>query len=249
MNIIQFPFSALRRNHFVTSLIFFSFSITTYGQNLSNVFSPDVKPGSQAFEWRVGYNPDTERYATRAHYQYGFSESLRMRIISSLRGSDSEDLELRYWRLETQWQFREDQLHGGWDSAVRLEIQVAEGDNLPSRLRLGWTNKWRISDELEFRFIPMIARQIGPQSGNDYLLETRARLAYRLNEKTKLSFDLFSDFNTADSIGSFSEQEHQLGPLLQIDLNDDFTLNAGPLFGLTNISPDAEYRVHLIYGF
>jgi len=226
----------------------FLFSPVLLAQNTSNVFSADVRPGSQAAEWRFAYDPDGDRYATRLHYQYGFNEALRMRLIFTGSGADGRALELRYVRWETQWQFLEDQDHG-WDSALRFEVQVAEGDNLPSRLRLAWSSKWDLSQTLQYRFVLLGGRQVGAQSDSGILLETRMRLAYALSKSTKLSFDLYSDLNSVDDVGSFDEQEHQFGPLFQWDLGSGFDLNLGVLFGISEAAHDTQYRVHFIYGF
>ena len=64
----------------VTGTLFFGFS-SLDGINTSSVFSADVKKGDPSMEYRSGYDPDSNDFAHRIHYQYGFSESWRMRLI------------------------------------------------------------------------------------------------------------------------------------------------------------------------
>ncbi len=217
-------------------------------QNTSNVFSPDVNAGAQAAEFRLAFDPGNDSYASRIHYQYGFNESLRMRLIAAFAREDGQALETDHLRWETQYQFLEDE-QSGWDAALRLGVQLADGDDRPSRVRLAGTGKWGLSESWEFRLNLLGGVQVGPERGDGLFLEARSRLAYRLTETTKLSLDLYSDLNSTADFGGFNEQEHQLGPLLQVDLGNGFDLNLGALFGVSRAASNQEYRLHLIYGF
>lgn len=219
------------------------------GQNTSNVFSPDVSAGNQAVEWRFTYDPEGDQYATRLHYQYAFNDALRMRGIVLYEGAaDGDDFDYQYFRWETQWQFVEDQDHG-WDSALRFEVQLADGDDPPSRVRLAWSSKFDLADDWQYRFIFITGREIGARSGEGLLLETRTRLRYTLTDQLDLALDLYSDFNDTRRVGGFAEQEHQLGPLLQWEIADGIELNAGVLIGISEAAADTEWRTHLIFDF
>ncbi len=114
--------------------------------NTSSVFSADVKKGAPALEYRSGYDPDSHNFAHRLHYQYGLSESWRMRLILLQSKNDLENLEYRYARWEGQWQFLEDE-EAGWDSALRFELQLADFDDDPSRARVAWTGKKDLDED------------------------------------------------------------------------------------------------------
>jgi hypothetical protein len=144
------------------------------------------------------------------------------------------------------WQFVEDE-ESGWDSVIRTEVQIAEGDNLPSRVRLGWTSKVALNDDWELRSIFLAGREIGAGSGNGVLLEYRGQVKYKLNSQFSLSLDLFSDFNRTGSIGRFDDQEHQIGPLLSFKLGDGWSGSVGYLSGLSDAAPNDAFRFAIIW--
>jgi len=238
--------SSTKLNSFAKLLAFLVLATTVSAQNTSSVFSPDVDDGESEFEYRVGFEPEGNAFAHRAHYQYGFSDSWRMRLIALQRASDTRDLEFRYLRWEGLWQFLEDQT-AGWDSGLRFEVQVAEGDDLPSRLRLAWTGKVDLNEDWQLRSNLLTGREIGEGSGDGYLLEFRGQIGRKLSDKVTLAVDLFSDLNRTGEIGSFNEQEHQLGPLLKFKLGNGWSGSLGYLYGLSEAAPDDAFRLALIY--
>lgn len=236
----------LRSSVIVT--LFLTFVGTTHlcAQNTGTVFSPDVRAGNQGFDIRFAYDPDADSLAKRAHYQYAFNDAFRMRGIVTHRSDDVENWDYRYFRLEGQYQFLEDE-NAPIDSAVRVELQYADGDDPASRVRVGWTNKLDLNDDWQVRGILLTGHQFGPESSGGYLLQTRAQIGRALNDSLTLALDYFGDFNDTNDIGSFDEQEHQLGPTLKFDLTDRIEGMAGTLFGVSEGTPDVEYRIFLSY--
>ena len=231
----------------VTGTLFFGFS-SLDGINTSSVFSADVKKGDPSMEYRSGYDPDSNDFAHRIHYQYGFSESWRMRLILLQSKNALDDLEFRYARWEGQWQFLEDE-EAGWDSALRFEVQLADFDDVPSRVRVAWTGKKDLNEDWQVRGNFLTGHQFGEKSNDGFLLESRAQISRKLNNQWRFAIDYYGDMNTTKDIGSFDDQEHQLGPLLKFSFNDGFTGNFGALYGISDGAPDKEYRFTLIYGF
>lgn len=229
-------------------LLLLSLPTGILAQNTGTVFSPDVTAGRQGADYRLAFDPDGDRFAHRLHYQYAFSESWRLRIIGLQSAAAGSDLEFRYVRAEALWQFLEDE-EAGWDSALRFEVQIAEGDNLPHRWRIAWTSKINLTEQWQTRFILLTGTQFGPQGDSSLLLGARGQLAYRLNARVRLGLELYTDLNTIDDPGSFEEQEHQLGPLLSLRLADDWSGNLSAIFGISEAADDAVYRLQLVHRF
>jgi len=239
----------MKLRHLVTIPLFFAAGTLPSllsGQNTSTVFSPDVKAGSQALEFRFGYDPDADSLAKRLHYQYAFNDAFRLRGIVLYRSDETEDWDYRYYRLEAQYQFLEDDT-APFDSALRFEFQYADGDDRPSRVRLAWTSKMDLNEDWQIRKNILTGHQFGPESTGGYLLETRAQVTRKLNDRFKLGVDYYGDLNDTNDFGSFDEQEHQLGPILKFDATDRLSGFAGVLYGISDSAADVEYRLILTY--
>lgn len=215
-------------------------------QNTGTVFSPDIKADDREWELRLAYDNDADTFAKRLHYQHAFSEAFRMRGIVTYRSDSTQDFDYRYFRLEGQYQFLEDET-AGFDSALRLELQFADGDDPPSRVRLGWTNKYDLNDLWQVRGILLTGHRFGPESPGGYLLETRAQISRKLNDSLAVAVDYYGDFNDTNRVGSFDDQEHQLGPVLKFDLTDKIEGMAAILFGLSDSTAEREFRLFLTY--
>ena len=218
------------------------------GQNTSTVFSPDVTQGASVVEYRLAFNPDNDGTAHRIHVQHGFTDSWRMRLIAAFRGSESNDTEFRYVRWEGLWQFLEDE-DAGWDSALRFELQLADGDDRPSRVRVAWTGKVDLSDTWQLRGNFLTGHQFGAESSGGYLLEGRAQLTRKVSDTWRVGFDWYGDFNDTDDIGSWDEQEHQFGPIFKYRLGSDWSGFINGLWGLSDSASDFEGRITVIRKF
>lgn len=227
-------------------LLFFLTTTGISAQNTGTVFSPDVKPGTQGFDLRFAYDEDADSLAKRFHYQYAFDDALRLRGIAAFRSDDVEEGDFRYFRLEGQYQFLEDD-QAPFDSALRVELQFADGDDPPSRVRVGWSNQFNLNDAWQVRGILLTGHRFGPESSGGYLLESRAQISRELNESLTLGLDYYGDYNTTNNTGSFDNQEHQLGPVLKFDLIEDLSGMAGVLFGLSDATADREFRLFFFY--
>jgi len=97
----------------------------------SSVFGPSIHPGERAAEYRLSYSPEEERFAHRLHYQHALRDDVRARLIALQRRRGAGDLELAYWRLETQWQYARQP--DGWNAATGDRAPLAVLD-VPARI-------------------------------------------------------------------------------------------------------------------
>lgn len=218
--------------------------------NTSSVFSPEVTPGSRSLEYRFSAveqdGPDA--WAHRIHYQQAINDAWQWRLITAFADPAGGAHEYRYGRLEMMWQFIESE-DAGWDSAIRYEFQVADGDDEPSRARVVWSAKWNFTNDLEFRSNLLTGREFGPYASEGWMLETRTQLTAPVSPRIRVGMEMFNDFNDSRSLGSWSEQGHQLGPVLKAKIGSDCSLLASWLFGVSSNAPDNDFRLHLIYSF
>lgn len=232
------------------SLLLLLAASTAGATNTTSVFSPEVKEGSRAFEYRFSGADESADFdmAHRFHYQQAINDAWRWRIISQFSDPDQGDVEYRYSRLELQWQFLESE-EAGWDSALRFEFQLADGDDEPSRGRVAWTSKWNFDKGLELRHNFLTGQQWGPASNDGWLLENRFQATVPVTDKIRVGFEMFNDFNDHSDVGSWSEQEHQLGPILKTKIGDDTKLLFSWLIGASDSADDHDFRMHLTRAF
>ena len=219
--------------------------------NTSTVFSPEVKAGTQALEYRTSYFPsDGDRdkvFSHRLHYQHAFDDTWRLRLIGQQRSVDGESLDYRYTRLELQQQYQESE-DAGWDAAFRYELQISDESDSPHRVRLVWTAKTDIDDYWQLRTNLITGREFGEEDGNGLLLEVRGQATYKLAGGHRLGLEFFSDLNRTTDIGGFDDQEHQLGPVLKGKFGE-LKYNAGYLYGLSDSVRDHNFRLIFTWDF
>ncbi len=219
-----------------------------FANNTTSVFSPEVKEDSSAFEYRFSFLPDGDQaLAHRFHYERALNDAWRWRIIGQF-SETTGDFEYRYARLELQWQFLESEIVG-WDSAFRFEFQAADGDDRPSRGRVAWTGKWNFDSGLELRGNFLTGRQFGAESGEGFLLETRAQATIPVTDKLRFGVEMFNDMNDTETFGSFNTQEHTIGPVIKMSLGDDLKLLGSYLFGISDAADSHDLRLHLTWSF
>jgi len=219
--------------------------------NTSTVFSPDVKEGTSALEYRSSYVPSEgdrrSAFAHRLHYQHAIDDTWRWRVIGqqSRRGDDT--LEYSYTRLELQMQYREDEEHGH-DAALRYELQISDNSNRPDRFRVVWTGKKDFEPGWQLRSNILLGREFGESSGSGVLVEARFQVTYPVFGDSRLGIESFSDLNRTSDWGSFDDQEHQLGPILKSSLGP-LKINAGYLWGASDGAPDDNFRLIATWNF
>ena len=217
-------------------------------QNTALVFGPEVIAGEGIFDFRMGYDPDEDRWVYRNHVQYGFSDSFSLRGLTLHTIDSSDRWDFRFFRIEGLWQFLEDE-KAGWDSALRFDLEIAEGDNLPNRVRLAWSGMYDIDQYWQIRGNFFTGYEIGPASDPGALFEIRAQASRRLTHTARLTLDYFGNMNNTEAFGNWESQRHQLGPTLIVRLSKNIRVIGGALFGISQTAADSEYRVVVMHAF
>ncbi len=231
----------------LTGLIFFLLPTISVA-NTTSVFSPEVKAGSQAVEYRASYVPDDgpidSFFAHRLHFQHALDDTWRVRLIGSQNRRGDNSLTYNYTRLEIQQQYIESEEHG-WDAALRYEIQISDRGNRPDRFRLAWTAKWDINDLWQLRGNLMLGRQFGDNAGSGILVETRSQITRKVGA-VRLGMEMFNDMNRTTNWGSWDDQEHQIGPVVKYKAGD-LSIFGSYLFGASDRAADDNFRLMLTY--
>ncbi len=221
-----------------------------FAQNTTGVFGPEVTPGSRAFEVRVAVVPGTDgrsdRFASRIHFQQSVTDDLRLRTV--LQGADTptDDFNFDFIQFEAQYQFLEDDVHG-WDSAVRLDFQIADGS--ANQIGINWTSDIPLNSRWSLRGIVLAAVQIGPRRQDGLFLQTRGSISYKLKSGHQLQLQVFNNYGPTANFMDFDNQSHSLGPGFAGKIGEGWSYEASALFGVTDATPTADLRIFLTKSF
>jgi len=217
-----------------------------HAQNTSGVFSPVVDEGERSAQYRLGLDPESDALAQRFHYQQALNGELRWRFVGKFRRTDDSDVDYDFARLELLWQLTPD----GQDHQSGLRFEVRHrSDDRPGDIGLLWTNQWPLGNDWRLRLIADIGHQIGPGADDGFLLGGRAEVSRKLEAGPSVGLRLFSNYGSTDNFLGFDEQIHEIGPVASFDVGEDWSLLTSALFGLTDSSPDAQFKLWITRTF
>jgi len=220
----------------------------SFAQNMSMVFSPVVEKSQSEISYRFGFQPEGDSYAHRLQYQYGITDSWLIKGLVQANRNDQSKLNFQYLRLEAMWQFLKEDVDG-WDSALRISIQIPEDDVSPYRAGLAWSGLYSIDENWEFRMNALIKKEFGANQEPGLFPGVRTQISREIARHVRLSLDYFGFHNNITLFGNFDSSQHQIGPLVTARVTETLKLDAGVLFGLSQASANLSYRINLSWRF
>ena len=221
-------------------------------QTTSGVHGPSVSAEDRSFEYRSAFSPGEDggmdRFSHRLHYQHSLNDSFRLRGIVSGSNRELGDLEFTHIQGELLWQFVENRDHG-WDSGIRFEARLSDGDDSPSRVGINWTNQVGFGDGWRLRGLIQSTVDVGERRRDGATIETRASLTRKLENGVRLGTELFNSYGRTTSLGSFQSQSHRIGPVVSFNLTEDWALAARALVGISDGARDLDFGLWLNRSF
>lgn len=212
------------------------------------VFGPAVRSDQRILMYQLRYLPQDnypEAFTHRLFYQHALDERWRLHLDVRQGKTAGRELEWLSLRAEVQWQFLET-TEDGWSSALRLTVDVPEGDDeLPGLVRLAWTTQKTFGEHWSARAILLLGQQVGPNSEAGLLPGTRLGVFRSLGKGWSLGLTAFSRYGDTSAFGSFDGQRHQLGPVLQGRLGERTRFRLAFLAGISEAAPDRDFRLSL----
>jgi hypothetical protein len=220
-------------------------------QSTSAVSGSEVTAGEHLVDYRIAYSPENdgkdEGYVHRFHYQYGFSDDWRGRVLLTLGKSGAEPVKPRVASLEILRQIVERRGKTGWDSAIRLDGNIPLIDGLPGRARIAWHNQYRFENKVELRSVVLVGREFGDLAAGGVSIETREEATYKLKSGVRVGAQMFNNFGTSAHFDEFDEQRHQIGPVVKGAIGKHLRFEASAIFGLSKAASDADIRLFVSY--
>ncbi len=221
-------------------------------QSTGGVPGPQVTPGERQAEWRVAIDPGSDgsdaRTAMRLHYQQALTGTFRLRGI--ITGSDAGPggFDLTVSSVQALWQVSHAR-DGGIDSALRFDYVAVDGDDRPDSINTLWIGEWPLQSDWSLRTIAQGSVQIGDNRESGVILQTRAALIRKLGPKYSAELQMINIYGPTSDIPGFDEQNHTLGPVLNVRLTGHLALQASAIFGISDAADDAVFRLFLGYRF
>lgn len=219
---------------------------TAYAQNLGGVFGPVVNEGHRSAQYRVSHIPDTDATGHRAWYQHAFNDDFMLRTTVQARKTTDSDIDFDFIEAELFWDLGAD--GDSYRTGLRFDARV-RSDGRPGGVGVNWIHQWRPAPDWTTRFILLTSADVGDNARDGVFLGTRALASYSGFQSASLGVEMYSGYGSTDDFRDVDDQTHQLGPTITFSLPDGFGLYANVLLGLTDATPDEEFRLRVMKAF
>lgn len=214
------------------------------GQSLTgNVGSAGISAGNRSVEVRAGID-DEGNLGSRIHYDQALTGWYQFRVIAAFRRPDTGEADFSGLTLENWFQWSEEGTdNAGFNGGLRLAYTLTDdGEPDEAAVRLTLTDKF--ADVWEWRANAIAEIETGSGRDDGTALETRLQVTRALNSsfpgttRWRLGAELFSEYGNTKDIPEFSDQAHQLGPVLKAEWDNGIYLQAAVRRGITDGADD-----------
>jgi hypothetical protein len=230
----------------LAALFFLIGTENAVAQNTGGVFSPAVDEGHRSAQYRLGFDPDSDAFAQRFHYQQSLNGEAMWRVLAQARKTPDSDVDFDFVQGELFWDITNESRY--WRTGMRFDVRIRDRGR-PATVGVHWMNQFQLAPDWQARLVALTFVDIGDGAADGVGLQTRANVTYTVSDKQSAGLEMFSAYGTTDNFADLDEQRHQLGPFTNVSFGDGWSLFAGALFGLTGATPDTELRLWLTRGF
>ena len=219
----------------------------------SSVGSPTVKKGETEIAVRTGYSIDDkdasedERFRSRAHMKYGFTDTYAVQIVVYQDKRQGDSYEHDGIKFENRFHLIKKADHG-FDFGIRANYTLKDGDKKADSAELGLYVLVPY-DAYEMRVNQLFSHDVGQESESGVGGETRLQVTRAVTDNTRLGIESFHDYGNFRQSSEYSEQSHQIGPVLKGKFLDGYSYEAGYRAGISDGSPDHNFKIFLAKTF
>lgn len=217
-----------------------------FAQSVAGVFGPIVNEGHKSAQLRLGYDPESERLATRFHYQQSLNDDLMWRTTLQTRDTDDSDIDLNFVEAELFWQLPN--IAKNWATGFRFDARIRTDDR-PDAVNAHWMNQFSISEKVSLRAIVLTSKDIGSDARDGISVGTRTSLIYKKDGGINLGLEFHNTYGNSEQFGSFNDQNHQFGIFGSVPVADKWSVYSGVLFGVSDSAPDTNLKLWFTRNF
>lgn len=222
------------------------FTPNAIAQSVAGVFGPVVNEGHKSAQMRLGFDPDSEKLATRVRYQQALNDDLMWRTTLQTRDTEDSDLDLNFVQAELFWQLPN--VSENWATGFRFDGRV-RADDRPNAINVHWMNQFALSDKLSMRAIVLTSTDVGTDAQDGTSVGTRTSLTYKKDSGINLGVEFHNSYGNSEHFGSFNNQNHQLGVFGSVPVADKWSIYSGVLFGVSDSAPDTNLKLWFTRNF
>ncbi len=206
--------------------------------------SPYVTKGRATTEWRGGYDVVEDAHnvgRTRLLQSYGMTNYWDTRVAATFSHNGDASTDIVGWENKFQLTQKDEFFV---DLGLRLDYAYSTNagtDEVLARL-LAAKKNGPFGQIANFSF----GRQVGEGASNDIGFDIAYGVAYDLSPTYAIGLEYYGDFDDFDN--SYSEQVHQVGPVLYGN-HGMFRYQAGLLAGVSEAAPDVALKATMSYSF
>jgi len=220
------------------------FSGVSFAQGTGSIFAPMVNEGHRSFQYRMVVDPNDDMnevgFAQRLHYQASIDGDFRWRLIGQTRKTNDSDFDFDFVQAELSWDLSEDEQP--YRTGLRFDVRVRDEDR-PNQLGLHWTNQYNFGNDWHARGILMTSVQVGNNAASGVTIQTRWRVAKRLEQGQTLGAEFYNNYGNSRDFGDFNDQNHSIGPIYVKSLGSGWSVLSSALFGLSDQAADTELKL------
>ncbi len=213
---------------------------TANAQNTGAVFGPVVTEGHRSVEYRAAFDPDSDGFAQRFHYQQALNDRYQLRFLAQSRKTAESDFDFDFVQAELTWDITN--ANRDWQTGFRFDVRVRDRGR-PVTVGVDWTNQFRLNENWQARLLAITTLDLGSGARDGIGLQTRANLYRRVSDRQQLGLEMFSNYGTSADFLDLDEQSHQLGPFANWSLGNGYGVFSGLLVGISDAAPDLELRL------
>lgn len=217
-----------------------------FAQNTAGVFPPMVNDGHELLQYRATFNPDSNGFAQRLHYERAIDGDFMWRLLGQTRKTRDSDLDFDFFQAELFWELSDDSDH--WRTGLRFDARI-RSEGRPGLIGVHWTNQLKLNDDTRARFLVMSSIDIGDGARDGVVIQTRADVARRLSSGIDVGVEMYNVYGSTDDFGSFDEQSHQIGPMVSVPLDGGWSVLGSVLIGVSDAAPDQNLRLWVTRAF
>ncbi|WOI53853.1 hypothetical protein [Parvularcula sp. LCG005] len=162
------------------------------------------------------------------------------RIVGEGIWREGGALQFRQASANLYWQLSDDDAR--FRSGLRLDATIRNG-TAPDGVSLFFLSEQKWTDSFSTRAILVTSKEMGDQAANGIKLETRLRADCTDGSKRHFGIEAYDLHGTTARLAPYDRQRHQIGPYASFPVGTGWTVTPGLLLGLSQASPDMEFRL------